>query len=317
MGKVAKKNPRYRTKDEIVRDLVSVLSASLSYGTKWAVMKDVAWVWTEFHGKYKGCQYWTKTALALHQREPKAKLRHEHVVPKVVVMKMLSDLKSPTSEQVREICERFLIGVVVTREEDALLNVEYRQSMPDEFFDSASPSYLDPWLRYKKCNIEVVPGGQASVPTEDAPSATTEETSTAVERAPVEVSVKRNVVSPNVVTDPALLIRINRLYRDGMSAAELYEATRGWWRIGSRREGARLALAVFDGIVREVYRIDRWHPAGSTPPAAPVHTGSPRPGRWEFTGAVALPEERDRYRGQSVAAYFTKGMQSPFLYVNC
>lgn len=64
---------------------------------------------------------------------------------------------------------------------------------------------------------------------------------------------------PVSITEPALLIRINRLYRHGMTAQELYEATRGVWVLGPRRMKARLAFAVFDRIVREVYRIDSWH----------------------------------------------------------
>jgi hypothetical protein len=156
MGRVTEKHPRYRTKDEIVRDVTFVLNSPLSYGTKWAVLRDVAWVWTEFYGKYKGCPYWTKTALMQHRVNPKADFRHEHAVPKAVVMKMLLDLSAPTPEQVREICERLLVGVVVTREEDNDLNMKYGRSMPAEFFNPASPSYRDPWLRYKRLGIEVV-----------------------------------------------------------------------------------------------------------------------------------------------------------------
>jgi uncharacterized protein len=54
---------------------------------------------------------------------------------------------------------------------------------------------------------------------------------------------------------PALLIRINQLFHYGMTPIELYDATRGIWRIGPAREKVELALAVFQGIVREVNRI--------------------------------------------------------------
>ena len=40
-----------------------------------------------------------------------------------------------------------------------------------------------------------------------------------------------------------------------MLANALYEATRGVWKVGERREYAHLALAVFEGVVREVYAI--------------------------------------------------------------
>jgi hypothetical protein len=159
MARVSKKHLRYRSKDEIVRDVAFVLNASLSYGTKWAVLRDVAWVWTEFHGKYKGCPYWTKMAIMQHGLDPRADFRHEHAVPKAVVMRMLLDLKASTAEQVRNICEKFFIGVVVTVQENEVLNAEYGQLMPPEFFDPNSSSYQDPWLRYKKYGIEVVPCG--------------------------------------------------------------------------------------------------------------------------------------------------------------
>ena len=55
-------------------------------------------------------------------------------------MKMLCDLPSPTADAVRQIFfDTFLIGVVVDRAEDNVLN-EYRSTMPREFYDPASPA---------------------------------------------------------------------------------------------------------------------------------------------------------------------------------
>lgn len=45
-----------------------------------------------------------------------------------------------------------------------------------------------------------------------------------------------------------------------MTPLELYEATRGTWKLGERRKGARYAFALFEGVVREVYEIEAWHP---------------------------------------------------------
>lgn len=120
-----------------------------------------------------------------------------------------------------------------------------------------------------------------------------------------------------VVTDPTLLIRINRLYQHGMSAVALYEATRGVWRVGSRREGAKYALAVFEGVVREIYVIETWHPAATTAYSTRDRGDMSTEGRWEFTGRIAPVEVRNRYFGKSVAAYFKRGQQSPVVYVNC
>ena len=70
-----------------------------------------------------------------------------------------------------------------------------------------------------------------------------------------------------IIEEPVILIRINKLYRHGMSDIELYDATRGVWKVGARRERASYAFAVFEGIVREVYKINEWFPAGTTPSA--------------------------------------------------
>ncbi len=122
---------------------------------------------------------------------------------------------------------------------------------------------------------------------------------------------------PVEITDPALLIRITRLYRHNMTEAELYDATRGHWKLGLRRTKARLALAVFDSVVREVYSIDSWHPAGTTPRNSALHLGPTKSDRWEFTGSVANEPIRAKYRGRSVARYLPKGLQSPVVYVRC
>jgi uncharacterized protein len=122
---------------------------------------------------------------------------------------------------------------------------------------------------------------------------------------------------PVEVEHAALLIRINRLYRHNMSPVELYEATRGVWRLGARRNNAAYALAVFEGVVREVYAILAWQPAGSTPYLSRVHAEMPTEGRWEFTGEPAGEAIRAQYVGRSVASYFRKGQQSPVVYANC
>ena len=70
---------------------------------------------------------------------------------------------------------------------------------------------------------------------------------------------------PVNITDSVLLIRISRLYYDGITEDELYDATRSCWRLGKRRTGVRFALAVYKGIVKEVYEIEGWHPGGATP----------------------------------------------------
>jgi hypothetical protein len=119
------------------------------------------------------------------------------------------------------------------------------------------------------------------------------------------------------IDHPAILIRINQHYRYGMTDHELYEATRGVWRVGETRTKANYALAVYRGIVREVYAIHHWYPAGSTPYSTRSRDDVDVPDRWEFTGAVAADLLRHKYIGKSVAAYFTASSQNPITYVLC
>ncbi len=114
-----------------------------------------------------------------------------------------------------------------------------------------------------------------------------------------------------LVRERAVLFTIGRLYRSDMTAEELHEATRGFWKVAQRREQAELALAVSQGIVREVYRIERWHPAGTLMYQTRDASGFESSGRWEFEGHVA-EDVRGRYAGHSVG----KGGQNSVRYVN-
>ena len=119
------------------------------------------------------------------------------------------------------------------------------------------------------------------------------------------------------VRDPVLLIRINQLYRPDMSGQELYEATRGIWKVGgSRRTRVKYALAVFEGVIREVFSVGGWQPAGSSRYETRDFDRRDLLGRWEFTGGLAPEEVRSRYVGRSVAHYFRHGNVNPVMYLN-
>ena len=124
---------------------------------------------------------------------------------------------------------------------------------------------------------------------------------------------------PADIEDAVILIRINQRYRHGMSSQELYEATRGIWKLSPHRaERATYAFALFEGIVREVYEIEQWHPAGTLEyETRELDFDEIRRKRWEFEGYVAPDEIRNRYVGCSVAAYLPLGAQNPIRYVNC
>ena len=116
---------------------------------------------------------------------------------------------------------------------------------------------------------------------------------------------------PVKIHHKAILFTINRLYRSGMTPLELYETTRGVWKLGKRREKAEYAVCITYGIVREVYRIIKWYPAGTLDYQTRDSSEVKRDGRWEFSGEVAS-EIRDEYVGFSVG----KGGQNPIRYKN-
>jgi hypothetical protein len=133
-------------------------------------------------------------------------------------------------------------------------------------------------------------------------------------RVPLEELIALYRRQPVQIKEPSLLIRINKLYRPQMSASELYDGTRGVWKLGPNRNLAKYAFAVFEGIVREVYEITEWLPAGST-----FRSRDPRgvrsPKRWEFVGRTAPDSLRRRYVNKDVSSYFKRGNQSPVIYV--
>jgi hypothetical protein len=119
------------------------------------------------------------------------------------------------------------------------------------------------------------------------------------------------------IEHPSILIRVNKLYRPGMKEDEVLEITRGIWKVGPRREKARFALAVYHGVVREVFEILSWHPAGTTTYKTRSFTPERCRGRWEFEGRVALARVRGAYKGRRVTSYLPEHSQNPIAYVGC
>lgn len=147
--------------------------------------------------------------------------------------------------------------------------------------------------------------------------------SSKVGRMPLKELVALYGATPVEVAHPALLIRVNRLYRFGMDETELYEVTRGCWKVGSKMRRRTLsrttyAFSVFHDVVRAVFEIASWHEGRTTPYHVRVFERPiPLPGRWEFIGKPADDSIRTQYVGRSVRNYLKRGHQSPVVYVNC
>ena len=114
-----------------------------------------------------------------------------------------------------------------------------------------------------------------------------------------------------------ILIRINNLYRNDMTPLELYEATRGYWRVNpDQARKAEFVFSVYDGMIVEVYQPMQWFPGLSTFSTRIELVSEERcKPRYEFVGKIAEDKIRSLYIGKSVAGLFSNGEQNPIKYI--
>jgi hypothetical protein len=125
------------------------------------------------------------------------------------------------------------------------------------------------------------------------------------------------------ITEPSILIRINKAFRYSMPPHELYDFTRGIWKVSLKTaEKAKYAFAIYEGIIQEVYEIKAWFQANATFNSRTYLETSSKPmelqnyERYEFIGAIAPKSIRDKYRHKSVAHYYKRGNANPIMYRN-
>lgn len=118
------------------------------------------------------------------------------------------------------------------------------------------------------------------------------------------------------ISHPSLLIRINQEFRYSMNDLELYDITRGYWKINkSRAENVNYAFAVYNGIIQEVYKVNIWLNAGDSMNFRGKVENTED--RYEFIGIIADEKIRNEYKYKSVEDYFKKGNANPIMYINC
>lgn len=125
------------------------------------------------------------------------------------------------------------------------------------------------------------------------------------------------------ILEPSVLIRINQAFRYSMAPIELYDYTRGQWKLNPEKAKlAKYAFSVFGGVVQEVYEILDWYRAGQTMSVRKDSELLKNDGakglvnRYEFIGNLAIAEIRGRYRNKSVEHYFRPGNANPIMYLN-
>jgi hypothetical protein len=157
MARIVETNPRFRTKVQICSDVACVLNAQLSWGTQFAVLAEAFWVWSEFDGKYSGCRFWSVNAWK--QQHELRSLRHDHAIPKKVLVERLIQLRGDATEtSVHKVLESWCFGVVITKaEDDRLTSFGLRARMPSDW------DLADPWARYRHAGIALRKGSEKQV----------------------------------------------------------------------------------------------------------------------------------------------------------
>ena len=106
---------------------------------------------------------------------------------------------------------------------------------------------------------------------------------------------------------------LNSTYKSGMSDLALFEVTRGVWRNPRRDESIKYAYATYGGLIKEVYEIHSWVPAGTLQYFEREFTDKDIANRWEFIGKKASQEVRDLYIGKILEK--DRSFGSLFVYV--
>jgi len=123
-----------------------------------------------------------------------------------------------------------------------------------------------------------------------------------------------NILVREDIIENVIAIKVNQAYRENMTELELYEATRGYWKIDVKRaEKAEYVFSVYKGIIKEVYKIKEWLPAGTIPRSTLPDAETPAD-RYEFVGEVAEETIRNKYIEKSIANLYRKGEANPIKY---
>jgi uncharacterized protein len=126
------------------------------------------------------------------------------------------------------------------------------------------------------------------------------------------------------IDDPVVVINIHEQFPHAKTARELYDCTRGMWRMNPKRAArAKYFFAVFEGEIKEVYEIHECIPSTNETQeywrkrmlSQDRHIPTEKDaGRAEFLGQLAPDNVRAKYVGKRVPVRLT---QNPVRYFNC
>ena len=103
-----------------------------------------------------------------------------------------------------------------------------------------------------------------------------------------------------------VIININKKYIRAKGTKYIYSAVKEAWIISDKKRAMiNFALAEYQGIIIEVFKINNWYP---------IQTTDKKGNRWGFDGEIAQEEIRKLYINKSVAHTKKKGAAFPLKY---
>jgi hypothetical protein len=141
---------------------------------------------------------------------------------------------------------------------------------------------------------------------------------------PLNELIARYAAEPLDFPEPAILIKIEKEWSNQLTPDALYERTRRYWVCSphNRKPPPQYALAVARGLVREVYRIDRWIEYRGWPEDRDYSRNADPNAQWPagqllrgFVGGVA--HELAGLKLKSIEDRMKKGAQNPITYLHC
>lgn len=144
--------------NEIIK-LLQIVVREIGYkNIPYIIMDRAIWAWTERFKKYdRQCLPWSENAklllnnnIKLREKNKKLKkykgLRHEHMVPRKVLIEKIRNLQNKNEASIREILVKYSYAAIITKDEDDMLN--------NKKLNNAMPEGKDDiWSRYDACGI--------------------------------------------------------------------------------------------------------------------------------------------------------------------
>lgn len=124
-----------------------------------------------------------------------------------------------------------------------------------------------------------------------------------------EIIRRYNAKELTEITDPLIIININKTYKRGSGQDGIYKATKESWALDKNKiKLIKYALSEYRGLIVEVFKIAKWYPVDTVD-----KNGKPKV-RWGFNGEIANDDVRNKYINKSVAHIKKRGSSNPIRY---